>query len=53
MCLNTCKILDIISKLNFVVYGVKFGVLELICTYEGGQRGGGGFFIKISSKSTF
>ena len=31
--LNVLKILRYISKLNFEAHGVKFGVLELICTY--------------------
>ena len=30
--LNILKILHYISKLNFVAHGVKFSVLELICT---------------------
>ena len=30
---NTLKILHYISKLNCVAHGVKFGVLEPICTY--------------------
>ena len=41
MYLYTLKILHYISKLNFVAHGVKFGVLELICTYATMIGGGG------------
>ena len=40
--LYTLKILHYISKLNSVAHGVKFGVLELICTQGWIHRGCGG-----------